>query len=726
MRIFAVTLSEEPKNKHKNMKEEVFETNLAGKTLTVKFNDLAEQADGSVMVSYGRTTVLATATMSKEPTGANFFPLVVDYEEKFYAAGQILGSRFMRREGRPSDDAVLSARLIDRTIRPLFNQGIRNEVQIVITVLSIDEDDPDVLAILATSLALGTSRIPWDGPVSAVRIGKHKEDENLKINPDYKFRYSEMSDMDMVICGMNGKITMMEAEAKETSENDLIKALEGSKEEIEKLQKFQKEIIEKKGVKKENIEIPQISSHIKELFSKTMEPDMKEAVYTGKPGKDSISKFKERWEQEAKENLEEEELTMAKEYFEDRLNNMIHEEVLNNKNRPDGRTLDQVRPLYAKAGGLSEIIHGSGIFYRGGTHVLSVLTLGGPQDALLIDQIESRDVQKRFMHHYNFPPFSVGETGRMGGFNRRMIGHGSLAEKALKAVIPDKDEFPYTIRLVSEALSSNGSTSMASVCGSTLALMDGGVPIKAPVAGIAMGLIVDEKTEKYSVLTDIQGPEDHYGDMDFKIAGTRRGITAIQMDTKLKGVPVSAIKDSIIDGKKALELILDVIEKEIKEPRPTISENAPEIRIIKIQKEQIGMVIGPGGKVINEIKNATGAEIEIEEDGTVYIIAEKNGKAEQAMKTIEEITHEYKKGEVFTGEVMKITDFGAFVRIGHGTEGLVHVSEISPSRVEKVEDILSVGDEVPIIIKDIDDKDRLKLSIKEIDPEFASQKLKEK
>jgi polyribonucleotide nucleotidyltransferase len=706
------------------MKKEIFTTEIAGKKLTAEFNNLAEQADGSVLVSYGKTTVLATATMSKEPSNASYFPLVVDYEEKFYAAGQILGSRFMRREGRPSDDAVLSARLIDRTIRPLFQKGIRNEIQIVITVLSIDEDDPDVIAIIAASLALGVSHIPWNGPVSAVRIGKLKEDSNYKINPDYKFRADEKNELDLVVCGMDKKITMLEAEAKETPEKILIDALEETEKEIEKLQDFQKEVIQKMAVKKEIIEVPSPSDEMKKLFSEKITPKLKEVTFNNKQGKTSLEELKKEWKTEAQEKLSEEDALLSNEYFEENLNDLIHEEAINNNLRQDGRPLNQIRTLYAQAGGLSEILHGSGTFYRGGTHVLSVLTLGGPRDTLLIDQIESQDVQKRFMHHYNFPPFSVGETGRVGGFNRRMIGHGFLAEKALKAVIPKKEDFPYTIRLVSEALSSNGSTSMASVCGSTLALMDGGVPIKAPVAGIAIGLMTDKNTDKYVILTDIQGPEDHYGDMDFKIAGTKTGINAIQMDTKLIGVSTSIIKEAIKRGNEALSEIIDVIEKEIKEPRPEISPNAPEIRIIKIQKEQIGMVIGSGGKVINEIKKATDAEIEIEEDGTVYIVAQKGGKADLAVKTIEEITHEYKKGETFTGEVVKITDFGAFVRIGQGTEGLLHISEIAPSRIEKVEDVLSEGDKIPVIIKDIDERDRMKLSVKEIEPEFFSSKLK--
>ncbi|MGM0628912.1 MAG: polyribonucleotide nucleotidyltransferase [Patescibacteria group bacterium] len=704
------------------MKKETYTKEIAGKEFKVEFNDLVEQADGSVMVSCGNTTVLVTATMSKKPGGAPFFPLTVDYEEKFYAAGQILGSRFMRREGRPSDEAVLSARLIDRTIRPLFDQGIRNEIQIVVTVLSIAEDDPDILAILGTSLALGTSGIPWDGPVSAVRIGKNTDNENYSINPDYNSREEEDTKMDLVICGMNNKITMLEAEAKEFSEEDLLKGMEDAQKYIDELQDFQNEIISKKGKEKVALETLSVSSEVKDLFSEITEKEMEEAVFET-PGKKGIKELEEKWKEKVTEKIGEGHLAEAEEHFDTKINELIHKEAVKKGRRQDGRSKEEIRELYAQAGGLSEILHGSGIFYRGGTRVLSTLTLGGPSDALLIDQIESQDVKKRFMHHYNFPPFSVGETGRVGGFNRRMIGHGALAERALKNVIPPKEKFPYTIRLVSEALSSNGSTSMASVCGSTLALMDGGVPISTPVAGIAMGLMVDpENPEDHVILTDIQGPEDHYGDMDLKVAGTVNGINAIQMDTKLKGVSLHLIKEAITDARSALDRILKVITAEIPEPRPSISPNAPEIRTLNIDKDQIGLVIGPGGKTINEIKDATGAEIDIEEDGAVYIISKEAGGAEKAMKAIEDITHEYKKGEKFTGEVVKITDFGAFVKIGKGTEGLLHVSEIAPFRIEDVGEVLSVGDKIPIIIKDIDEKERLKLSLKEIDPDFISKK----
>ena len=702
------------------MKKEHFETKVSGKDLKVEFNDLANQADGSVLVSYGKTTVMATVTMSKNPTNAHFFPLVVDYEEKFYAAGQILGSRFMRREGRPSDDAVLSARLIDRTIRPLFDKNIRHEIQVVITVLSIAEDDPDVLAILATSLALGTSRIPWDGPVSAVRVAWNKEEKDYRINPEYKSR-DEKNELDLVVCGIDDKITMIEAEAKEISENIIVESTKKAQIEIQNLQKFQKDIIAKKAVEKEDFVFESISEEVKGLFSEKIKPDFKKTVFDKAAGKEKMALLEKKWLEEVKENLNEDSLSEAKDLFEEKLNDLIHEEALNNELRCDGRSLGEIRPLYAQAGGISDILHGTGVFYRGGTHVLTAMTLGGPGEALLIDQIESQDVKKRFMHHYNFPPFSVGETGRMGGFNRRMIGHGQLAEKALKAVIPSKEDFPYTIRLVSESMASNGSTSMASICASTLALMDGGVPISSPVAGIAMGLMSNNETKKYVVLTDIQGPEDHYGDMDFKIAGTRNGLTALQMDTKLSGIPISIIEETLKKGLFAVSNILDVIEKEISKPRSSLSPNAPSIKTLNIKKDQIGMVIGPGGKTINEIRKVTGAEIEIEEDGTIYIISKTNEGAEQAEKTIKDMTHEYKKGERFTGEVVKIMDFGAFVKIGYGTEGLVHVSEIAPFRVDKVEDFLKEGDRVPIIIKDIDDKDRLKLSIKEADPDFIKK-----
>ncbi len=703
------------------MEKKKFSTKVGDKTLSVEFNDLADQADGSALVRYGNTTVLATAVMSDKESSMGYFPLIVDYEEKFYASGQILGSRFMRREGRPSDEAILSARLVDRTIRPLFQEGIKNEVQIVITVLSIDEDDPDILAILATSLAIGTSNIPWNGPVSAVRVGKTKGCDEIMINPKYSEREREDNELDLVVCGKENALVMLEAGAKEISEENTEKGLKEASGEIGKIQEFQKKIIKEIGKEKRILNIKKASKETEELFTKEIENILEKNVFTKIPGKESIENLKKQWMEKASMSLPDEDGSLLEEYFEKKMDEAIHKGALEKDLRADGRAMDELRPLYAKAGGISEMLHGSGIFYRGGTHILSVLTLGGPSDALLIDGIEVAQYKKHFMHHYNFPPFSVGEVGRVGGFNRRMIGHGALAEKALSAVIPSKEEFPYTIRIVSEAMASNGSTSMGSVCGSTLALMDAGVPIKAPVAGIAMGLMSEKESGKYKVLTDIQGPEDHYGDMDCKVAGTKEGITAIQMDIKLESVPTEAVIEAIKKAKDARFQILEVIEKEIAKPRENISKNAPEIVMIKIKPDQIGTVIGTGGKIINAIKENTGADIDIEDDGSVFITG-KNGGAEKAKEEIEALVKEYKVGEKLSGEVVKITDFGAFVKIGPNTEGLVHISEISPSRIEKVEDILKIGDTVPIIIKDIDDKGRLKLSIKEIDPNFSSKK----
>ena len=510
---------------------------------------------------------------------------------------------------------------------------------------------------------------------------------------------------------------MIEVGAQEISEDTVNEGLEQALNVITHIENWQKNIIKEIGKEKRVFTKPEISEEAKELFLKEIEPKMDEYVFAG-PGKESINKIHEMWSAVAKEHLPEEPKDLIEEYFEDKLNDLLHKEAIENDRRPDGRAMDEVRPLFAKAGGISKMLHGTGIFYRGGTHILSALTLGGPGDSQLIDSMEERDTQKRFIHHYNFPPYSVGETGRMGGANRRMIGHGALAEKALKAVIPSKEEFPYTIRLVSESMASNGSTSMGSVCGSTLAMLDGGVPIKAPVAGIASGLMMDG--DNYKVLTDIQGPEDHHGDMDFKVAGTREGITAIQMDVKVLGVTLDILKEALIKAKDARFHILDVIEKEIATPRENISPYAPEIRVMSIDPEKIGLVIGSGGKTINEIKEQTGTEIDIEDDGTIFITG-KGGGAEQAMNTIAGMTKVWKAGEEVEGTVVKIMDFGAFVSIGQ-QEGLVHISEMAPFRVEKVTDLLKEGDKVPIVVKAIDDSGRLKLSIKDRDKDFFKDK----
>jgi len=721
------------------MTKKEYSLEIGGKTLTAQFNDLADQANGAVMVRYGNTVVLATAVMGKEPRDGDFFPLTVDYEERFYATGKILGSRFMRREGRPSTEAILSGRIVDRTIRPLFNQKMRHEVQVVLTTLSIDQDDPDVVAVIAASLALGTSDIPWNGPVSAVRMGMNGK---YLVNPDFAAREEAVVTIDMVACGKDGMINMIEVGSKEVSEEALNEALTKASEVIEQIQAWQKKIIADIGKEKVTVELPEPTPGTAELFQAQIAPRLEKYVFSG-PGKKKLSEITEEWMKIFKEKMPEGHAGMAMEVFEEAVNDLLHEKAIDEDKRPDGRTMDEVRPLFAQAGGVSPILHGTGIFYRGGTHILSTLTLGSPGDALIIDGLTVQE-NKRFMHHYNFPPFSTGETGRMGGTNRRMIGHGALAEKALLPIIPEKDKFPYTIRLVSEALASNGSTSMGSVCGSTLALMDGGVPIKAPVAGIASGLMMraaasvrrdassaagPQRSSKaspltsaaefdYKVLTDIQGPEDHHGDMDFKVAGTRTGVTAVQMDVKVGGIPLKILSEAFLKAKKARFQILDVIEKEIAKPREKISPNAPEIIVMKIKPEQIGLVIGTGGKTINEIRDVTHVDdITIEDDGSIFITG-KNETALKAKEIIFNMTREYMPGEKYDGEVVRLMDFGAFVKIGPNAEGLVHVSEIAPFRVERVETYLKEGDKVPVVVKEVDDKGRLNLSIKGANPDF--------
>lgn len=698
----------------REMNKREYKLDLGGDPFVVEFNDLANQANGSCLISRGDTKVLVTATMSDKESDRDYFPLTVDYEEKFYAAGQILGSRFMRREGRPSDEAVLSGRIIDRTIRPLFDQSFRREVQVVITVLSLEKYDPDTLGVLGASLALGTSDIPWAGPVSAARLSKKDSSEEIVFGPTYEMRASQDVLYDMVCCGTEDGINMIEVGSNEGQEDDLVEALEEGKEKIEAIQRFQKEVIEKEGKDKVEYQKSEIPKEVTNLFEKEIETKLKKKVFD--EGKKGIAELESLWQSLLEENFEGNISTYEK-ILDQKLDNMIHQEVLKNESRVDGRKLNEIRPLYVQAGGVSESLHGSGIFYRGGTHIFSALTLGGPSDSLIIDAMETQ-AQKRFIHHYNFPPFSVGETGRIGGFNRRMIGHGALAEKALKPVIPSKEDFPYTIRVVSEAFASNGSTSMGSVCGTTLALMDAGVPIKKPVAGIAMGLMVDEgNRENYKVLTDIQGPEDHHGDMDLKVAGTKDGITAIQMDIKVLGVSVKQLSETLEAAKRARGQILDLIEKEIPEPRKEINPKAPKIDVTKVKKEQIGIVIGPGGKMVNEIKDKTETEIDIEEDGTVFITGKGSGPKE-AREMIESLTHEYKAGEEYTGEVTRIEDFGAFVRITPYAEGLVHISEMAPFRVESVSKHLSVGDKVPVVIKEVDEKNRINLSILRADRNF--------
>lgn len=656
------------------MKE--FKTNWAGQELIIETGKLAGQADGAVTVRYGDTLILATAVIGKQPSYANYLPLMVDYEEKLYAAGKIKGSRWVKREGRPSDEAILTGRLIDRCIRPLFDKRIRRDIQVVVTVFSLDEkNDPDILSILGASLALGISSIPFQGPIAACRIVKNG-DQNI-INADYQER--ENANLDLVVAGDGEKINMLEAEAKEALEPEIVKLIESGQKNIKELIDFQKKIIKEIGAKKEEMVFIELDAEIKKEIDRKI---------TGKTPEE-IEEIKA-------EYIEDLEL----QYFEKRLDEITHKNAIENDKRPDNRKFDEVRPLLAEVG-LFPRTHGSGLFSRGKTQVASTVTLGSPGAEQFLETMETEG-RKRFMHHYNFPPFSVGEVRPMRGPGRRDIGHGALVEKTLKAIIPPQDEFPYTIRVVSETLSSNGSSSMASVCASSLALMHAGVPIKKHMAGIAMGLMTNGKTNK--ILTDIQGPEDHHGDMDLKVAGTERGITALQMDVKISGIDLQILQKALEQAKQARIKILEILKSTISEPSKTLSPYAPKIKIIQIDKEKIGKVIGPGGKTIRKITEETDTEIDIEEDGSVNVTGQSAEMIDKTIKIIEDLTKEAKLGENYQGKIVKITDFGAFVEIFPGQDGLLHSSEMRTP-------LNKIGETIAVTVKNIDNKGRINLSL---------------
>ncbi len=694
-----------------------YSLNLAGETLKIEIGKLAGQADGAVTAQLGDTVVLATVVMSKDrKIGADFLPLTIDYEEKYYARGKILGSRFMRREGRPSEEAILNARLIDRAIRPLFSQSIRNEVQIVTTVLSVDEkNDPDVLAINAASVALMISDIPWNGPVAAVRIGRVRD--KWIINPAFSEREEGLADL-VVSISSDAKINMIEAGSlKELKEDELAEGIDSAQESLEHLIKFNKKITDDFKTQKmivaiENID-PELRSEVMKFLSTNKA--LEKAIYEKDKSRrvNNLEMLKDQLK-EYIANISEDKIKTAEIFFEEAIDEMVHKNILEKERRPDGRKLDELRKLSSEIGVLPRT-HGSGLFERGETQILSVLTLGSPSDELIIEGMVI-STKKHFMHQYNFPPFSVGETGRMGAPGRREIGHGALAEKALLNVVPKKEEFPYAIRIVSEVLSSNGSSSMGSVCASTLALMDAGVPITKPVAGIAMGLMMGQGTgdrgQEYKILTDIQGPEDHYGDMDFKVAGTSDGVTAMQMDVKINGIDTKILKEVLHQAKAARLEILKNISKTIDKPRPNLSPLAPRIITVQIPIDKIREVIGPGGKVINEIIALTGAKIDIEESGLIFITAENEESGFKAKEIIEGIIKEYKVGDTITGKIVQILDFGAIVEFGRGKDGMIHISELAPYRVNKVTDIVNVGNEVKVKIKRIENG-KISLSLKD-------------
>jgi polyribonucleotide nucleotidyltransferase len=696
-----------------------FKLDIGGRELKVEVRNLAEMAAASALVQYGDTLVLGTVVMSEnEKEGIDFFPLTVDYEERYYAAGKILGSRYIRRESRPSDEAILTSRLIDRAIRPRFPKGLRRETQIVATCLSWDrENDPDIIGLIAASLVLSLSNIPWSGPIAIVRIGKIADE--FILNPTYEQR--EKSDLDLVIAGIekNGEflINMMEAEAEETPEDEILKAADWAKPHLKKIIDFQNQIVEKVGEEKIKIEESptdlELEKEIKDFLGERLEKALYQKVKVERM--DQVNDLKE----ELVYYIEGKypgpptgggKTGYAKDFFEKEMEKLVHQNVILKEKRPDGRQLDEIREITIEAGLLPRT-HGSGLFCRGQTKALSILTLGAPGDVKLLEGMEIVG-KKRFMHHYNFPPYSTGEVKPIRGPGRRDIGHGMLAEKALIPLVPSLEEFPYTIRVVSEILSSNGSTSMASVSSSSLALMDAGVPIKTPAAGIALGLMTDERGN-YKILTDIQGPEDHHGDMDFKIAGTKKGITAIQMDVKIDGISEKILKEVLSQGKKARIQILDKMKKVLEKPRPELSPFAPKILTIQINPEKIREVIGPGGKVINEIIEECGVSIDIEDSGKIFVTAEKEEAAKKAISWIKNITREIKVGEVFQGKVKRILDFGAFAEIVPGQEGLIHISQLAPFRVRKVEDVVKVGDIVPVKVISIDEHGRINLSLKE-------------
>jgi len=685
---------------------------LAGQTLQVEIGRLASQANGAILAQLGDTVVLATVVMSKEPKlGGDFFPLTVDYEEKYYARGKILGSRFMRREGRPSEEAVLNGRLIDRAVRPLFDQSIRNEVQIVTTVLSVDEkNDPDVLAMNAASLALLISDIPWNGPIAAARVGR--VENKWVINPSFSEREGGVTDL-VVSVSSDGKINMIEAgPLAEISEDEMVEAIEFAREPLDELIKFNKKIADDFKTPKTAVAIAEIDIELKNEVVKFLNADnaLEKAIYEKDKTRreTNLSDLKYKLIEYAAA-IDAVKVRVAEMFFDEAVDEIVHKNILEKEKRPDGRKLDELRELSSEIGVLPRT-HGSGLFQRGETQILSALTLGSPSDELIIEGMVV-STKKHFMHQYNFPPFSVRETGRMGAPGRREIGHGALAERALLPVVPGKEKFPYAIRVVSEVLSSNGSSSMASVCGSTLALMDAGVPISKPVAGIAMGLMT-EKSQNYKILTDIQGPEDHHGDMDFKVAGTEDGVTAMQMDVKINGIDTKILKEVLYQAKKARLEILENMSKTIGKPRPNLSPLAPRIITVQIPVEKIREVIGPGGKVINEIIAATGAAIDIEESGLIFITAENEKSGLKAKEIIEGIIKEYKVGEIITGKVVQILDFGAIVEFGKGKDGMIHISELAPYRVNKVTDIVNIGDEVTVKIKRIENG-KISLSLKD-------------
>lgn len=687
-----------------------FETMLAGRPLVVSTGQLAKQANGAVMVYYGDTAVLCTVTASKEPKELDFFPLTVNYEERLYAVGKIPGG-FIKREGRPSEKAILASRLIDRPIRPMFAEGFRNEVQIVAIVMSVDQDcAPEIAAMIGTSAALSLSNVPFDGPIAGVIVGR--VDGQFIINPTQE--EAEKSDIHLTVAGSKDAIVMVEAGAHEVSEQVMLEAIMFGHEEIKKLVEFQENMQAQAGVEKMQVVLRQPDPDICATIRTYATDKLKEAIRTVEKHarEEAISAVKEETKAYFLEQFPEasdKQMRDVNEVLYDIVKEQVRQAIIFDKVRPDGRALEEIRPISTGVNILPRT-HGSGLFTRGQTQALSICTLGPLGDVQILDGLDLEET-KRFMHHYNFPPFSVGEARALRPPSRRDIGHGALGERALAPIIPSEEEFPYTIRLVSEVLESNGSSSQASICGSTLALMDAGVPIKAPVAGVAMGLVAEG--EDVAILTDIQGMEDHLGDMDFKVAGTAQGVTALQMDIKIKGLSRGILETALQQAYKGRMHILGKMLETIQEPRQELSKYAPRIISMRIHPDKIREVIGPGGKVINKIIEETGVKIDIEQDGRVYIAAQDVNAGEKAKAWIEGIVRDVEVGKIYEGKVTRVEKYGAFVEVIPGKEGLVHISQLDEQRVAKTEDVCDVGDIISVRVVSIDPQGRVDLSRKQ-------------
>ena len=703
--------------------KKVFKLDFRGREIIVETGQLAKQASGSVLVRYGDTAVLSASVMSKNASTADFFPLTINYQEKLYSVGKIPGG-FIKREGKPTDQATLASRLIDRPIRPLFAEGFRNEVQVISTVLSVDQDNtPEMTALLGSSLALCISEIPFDGPVAGVIVGRLNGE--FIINP--KAEETELCDIILNVAGTKDAINMVESGSKEVSEEDMVDAIMFGHEAIKELISFEEEIIKSVGKEKIEVELAKLDDELVKEVEEFATSKMLEAIQIkdkiekyaaiDKVKEDSVEEFTKRYENDENiDNILKDVSKIVDNIEASEVRRLITEEHI----RPDGRAMDEIRPLSAEVDLLART-HGSALFTRGQTQVLSVTTLGALGEHQILDGLGIED-EKRFMHHYNFPAFSVGETGRYGAPGRREIGHGALGERALSQVIPSEEEFPYTIRVVSEVLESNGSSSQASICAGCMSLMAAGVPIKAPVAGIAMGLIT--KDDKYTILTDIQGLEDHMGDMDFKVAGTRKGICAMQMDIKIKGVTKQILSEALAQAKKARMQILDVMESAIKEPRKELSKYAPKIAQIHINPEKIKDVIGRGGDMITKIildcsnvksvNDKDAVKVDIEDDGRVIVYHSDQAIIDKTISMIEDVAREVEIGKIYTCKVVDIHDFGVFVELWPGCEGLIHVSQLDTKRVEKPSDIVKVGDEIVAIATGYDKKGKLNLSRKDL------------